>query len=93
MVSPLKRPLCIELHNGTFFPTNSDHIITSSLDQASCDIDTLAFQEHNLQLDMSTAQALFDDSKTMSPSVEIVTSTTLDVNHDTLDMSDKLFYP
>ena len=54
-------------------------------------MDTLAFQEHNIQPDMPTSQAMFGGFTIPSPSVELVTSMTLDVNHDTLDMSDNYF--
>ena len=89
MVSPLKRPLNIELYNDTFFPTNSKHIVKPSLYQAYYHIDTLAFQEHTYQSNMPTAQALFDEVTTSPPPVEVVTSKTLDVPQDGLAMSNK----
>ena len=92
MASPLKRPLDIELYNDKYFPTNFKHIIKPSLDQESCHIDTLAFQKHNLQPEMSTAQSLGDESKVSFPSFEVISSKTLGAPHDTLDMSDELFF-
>ena len=41
---------------------------------------------------MPTAKALFDDVKASPPLVEVVTSKSLDVPQDSIDMSDKLFF-
>ena len=39
MVSPLKKPLQVELYNDAYFPANSKYITTTRMDQASCRVD------------------------------------------------------
>lgn len=62
IVSPLKAPLEIEMYNDTFFPSNSKHF-TAPLDyQPSCQIDSAAFQVHEVNTAIPSADKLFHDS-------------------------------
>ena len=91
MVSPLKKSLAIDLYNEIYFPSNSNHITTPTVDQASCRVDELSMQEFQDQSNMPSATVLFDNSKTSIPESEINTCFSLDDIPNVVDLSDKLF--
>ena len=86
---PLKKPLQIELYNDTFFPSNSKHITSPTIDQASCRVDELAHKEHNLKACIPSATSLFKDSDTLLPVLETTICDSLNDFSDTVDISDK----
>ena len=63
IVSPLKKPLQIELFNDQYFPTNSEHISRPSEDQPSCLLDRSSFVTHNITTTMPSTTSLFKESK------------------------------
>ena len=70
ILSPLKRPLQIDLYNEKFFPENSKHISNPSKDNPSCTIDHATFLPHTLAPSMPTTDSLFDSIDAIPPSVE-----------------------
>ena len=64
MVLPLEKSLQIERYYETCFPSNSNHITTPILDQASCRVDDLSRTEYQDRLIIPSVAALFEDSKT-----------------------------
>ena len=68
-VSPFKKSLQIELYNDTYFPSNSKHVTKPSLDQPSCQIDSLAFTPYSIE-DIPASSTLFEEGDVKQPDVE-----------------------
>ena len=92
IVSPLKNSLQIELYNDIYFPSNSKHITSPTLDQASCRVDEFALKEHNIKLCIPSAASLFKDSDTPILALETKICISLNALSDTVNISDKLFF-
>ena len=69
VVSPFKKPLQIELYNDTYFPSKSKHINKPSLDQPSCQIDSLAFTPYSSNK-IPPSSTLFEESNIKQPDIE-----------------------
>ena len=80
------------MYNDTYFPSNSKHFTTPSKYQPSCHIDELAFQTHEVNDAIPSADKLFHDTGAPRPPIETVTNATLDPTPTTIDFSNKLFF-
>ena len=102
IVSPLAKPLKIELYNNTFFPTNSKHITKPSYNHP---IDTKAFLNHDPHPSIPASSTLSDhtssnivtklptQSSTPDNTSPIVPFTVPVTSHSTIASSlDKLFF-
>jgi len=72
VVSLFKKPLQIEFYNDTFFPSNSKHIIKTSFDQPSCQIEHSAFTPHDFEANLPPSSTLFEEYNIMQPAIEAV---------------------
>ena len=92
VASPLKKLFQIELYKDTYFSSNSKHITTPTVDQASCRVNELAMIEHQELFNIPSAAALFKDTTTTIPSLETNICAFLNNVSLTDNLNDKLFF-
>ena len=80
------------MYNDTHFPSNSKYFTTPPNDQPSCQLDTAAFQVHDVRNRIPAADKLFYESDLPSPTVEETTNSVLNPISDPVNFSNKLFF-
>ena len=61
MVSPLHRPLKIELYNDVYFPPSSKKLLPKIIDAPTCVVDSTASAPYDIITYMPQADRLFDE--------------------------------
>ena len=92
MVSPLHRPLKIEMYNDVYFPPSSKKLLPKIVDAPTCMVDSTDSAPCDIIASMPRADRLFDESGNELPAIECADRVDALVVPETLDLTNQLFF-